>query len=144
MRAALLGLAALLLSSVGCSQYKYYDFDTSLDPAFSFIAVSEVQYCDLAVTGAESWSGALINEKNSTAGSCHLTSKHMGIIEYSSLADSGSLTFTINVKDGPTPDCLIGQGTKTVSIGPGTVSDTFTVMRMTDCACGVSCKGGTL
>jgi hypothetical protein len=139
MRGALFSLVALALSAFGCSQYHYYDLDTSLDPAFSFTETTSIQRCVLTVSGADSFRG-LLPKLCMGAGS---GSHHLGTFEYSSLADSGNLTFKLDVYDGEGNECLTGEGTKTVPVGPTTLMDTFTVTRTAGCVCGQSlpCAG---
>jgi hypothetical protein len=58
----------------------------------------------------------------------------MGIFEYSSLADSGQLTFTMKVYNNmiETDNCLFGQGSTTVTLpAPMTTNNvTLTVVQM--------------
>jgi hypothetical protein len=136
MRAALLALL-MLAGAAGCSQYHYYDIDVALDTNFSQLELSGIQTCHLTVTGADSFSGPITTDK-SHPGVCQFTNgRNLGTIEYSSLADSGSLTFKFDVFDdpNPTPNCLTGEGTVTTPVSGTTVTQSLTVVRGAGCAC---------
>jgi hypothetical protein len=56
----------------------------------------------------------------------------MGTFEYSSTADSGSLTFTFRAYVGPAlQECLVGQGSTSVAVGPTTATGMLLVNRTT-------------
>jgi hypothetical protein len=139
MRAAALLSMLMLAGAAGCSQYHYYDFDVSVDSTFQQLETSQIQFCHLYVTGAETWDGLI---SNSSGNQCLFSGHHLGNIEYSSLADSGTLHFKFDVLDGvTTPKCITGEGTMDISVGATTTTQTFLVNRTAGCVCGQSCGG---
>ena len=120
MRARLLGLTMMLvlgaLGAGGCKDLTYFDVDVKFDQATFLGQVGSVQVCHMYVTGAETHDYVI----NDNTRSCPPPNQNleMGIFEYSSLADSGSLTFTMKVynKFTETDNCLFGQGSTTVTL----------------------------
>ena len=109
--AALFAVSALVaLGSGGCKDYTYFDVHVRFDPTTFSGQVGRVQSCHLFVTGAESNDYDISdNTRNCPPPNAGLD---MGIFEYSSLADSGQLTFTMKVfKSTVESDaCLFGEG----------------------------------
>ena len=109
--AGILGLAAL--GAAGCKEYKYLDIHVRFDGSVFMVAeVRQVQSCHVTVTGAD-------NDSFDIVENCSFESQppgtDIGTFEYSTHAESGSLTFTLEAYNGQTqtPDCLLGRGTKT-------------------------------
>ena len=111
IQAALVAVSALVaLGSAGCKDYTYFDVHVQFDPATFSGRVGSVQACHLFVTGAETNDyGIANNTRNCPPANAGLD---MGIFEYSSLADSGQLTFTMKVYKGMVESaaCLFGEG----------------------------------
>jgi hypothetical protein len=135
MRAALLSLL-VLAGAAGCSQYHYYDLNVSLDTNFQQIEVSGIQTCKLTVSGADSFSGLITTDKTHP-GVCQFTGHNLGVVEFSSLSDSGTLNFKFDVFDdaNASPNCVTGEGTLSVPVGATTVMENLTVARGKGCAC---------
>ena len=140
MRAQAYVLAALLatVTTAGCAEYHYYDIAVSFNtaPPMNFANlndISMVQTCTVEVTGADAASFTFGREQNCPPMSSPTsTSSQMGTFEYSSTADSGQLTFTFRAYFGfAVPECLVGEGSKTVTVGPTTLTDTLVVNRTT-------------
>ena len=115
-RALVLLVGLIALGGLGCKDYSYYDVHVTFD-ATSFVGqVSHVQACHLSVTGAETHDYNI----NDNTRNCPPPNNglDMGIFEYSSLADSGQLTFTMKVYKSTieSESCVFGSGTKTVSL----------------------------
>jgi hypothetical protein len=125
--ALLLGLAAL--GAGGCKDFTYFDIAVMTDPTFQY---GQIQNCHMSVSGVESHDFVI----NSNRASCPPTSPSLGIYEYSSLADSGQLTFTMKLyrKEAESPACLMGQGSVTATLpAPMTTNMlTLTVPMSTD------------
>jgi hypothetical protein len=110
---------------MGCKDYSYYDVDVTFDALGFAGTIGSVQACHMFVTGAETHDYD-IND-NSRGCPPPNVGLHMGVWEYSSLADSGQLTFTMKVYNkaqefdachGGQPASLVGQGSKSVSLPP--------------------------
>jgi hypothetical protein len=102
------------LGAAGCDEYHYYDVRVSFDVAtFPSTLVSEVQFCKVTVSGADSTSFRISN--------CPPTNsvREVGVFTYSSFADSGNLTFKLDAYTSQMerPDCITGTGTTTVKVG---------------------------
>jgi hypothetical protein len=140
MRAKACLLAALLATAAagaGCSEYHYYDiavrFNTAPPMNFNGSSdVSTVQTCVLEVSGADSFEYTFSREQRCpplSAGGSPLTD--MGTFEYSSTADSGTLTFTFRAYVGPAlQECQVGEGTTSVNVGATTVTGMLLVNRI--------------
>jgi hypothetical protein len=117
LQAALVAVSALAaLGSAGCKDYTYFDVHVQFDPATFSGQVGRVQACHLFVTGAETNDyGIANNTRNCPPANAGLD---MGIFEYSSLADSGQLTFTMKVYKGmvESETCLFGQGSVSATL----------------------------
>ena len=116
---ALLGLFAT--GAAGCKDLHYYDVNVTFDAA-SFGnggQVSTIEICHVYVTGADT--GDFYVDKNCPPPMSGLT---MGVFEYSSNADAGSLTFTMKAYNGIPEDtqCLFGMGAVTIPVGATTVN----------------------
>ena len=139
MRAQACLLALLLAAtavSAGCAEYKYYDISVRFNtaPPMNFAGssdVSTVQTCVVEVTGADTAEYTFGDNQNCppfSAGGSPLTD--MGTFEYSSTADSGDLTFTFRAYVGPAlQECLVGQGSTTIAVGPTTATGMILVNR---------------
>jgi hypothetical protein len=123
--ARLLPLLALV-AAAGCNEYHYYDINVkfNLDSAnggFSPIGneVTTIQVCIMNVTGADSDS---MRMGPFAQGLPVSSTGVLGIVEFSTFADSGQLTFTMSCYDDTTTtnDCKTGEGTKTVNVSTAT------------------------
>jgi hypothetical protein len=109
-----LGLAVVSLGAAGCNEFHYHDIFVRYDSSMFFGAtlsteVSRVRTCHVYVTGADTqdfYIGGKCTNGNST---------DLGIFEFSTFADSGTLNFTIKTYVGNEFEmCLLGTGTKSV------------------------------
>ena len=97
MRRLLLALvlAAASLGAAGCSEYHYYDIDVTFDTSAGQFAgineVSTIQVMVMSVSGADSADFQIGPNAN---GLPLVTGADLGVFEYSTFADSGTLTFT--------------------------------------------------
>lgn len=123
--ARLLPLLALV-TAAGCNEYHYYDINVkfNLDPAsggFSPVGneVGTIQVCIMNVSGADSDS---IRMGPFAQGLPVPSNGQFGIVEFSTFADSGQLTFTMSCYDDTTTTdaCKTGEGTKTLSVSSAT------------------------
>jgi hypothetical protein len=88
---------------------------------------------DFYVGGGEGNCGAYFNSAHPS---------ELGIIEYSSLAGSGSLTFDMKVFNGipEGASCQVGEGMTTVTIGGMGADMTTNMDKLTVAAGGLGCK----
>jgi hypothetical protein len=131
----LLALGLLALGAAACNSYSYYDLDLKWGTGFDFTKISTIQDCHLLVSGAANDDITLEPKKCSTA-----TTGDMGMVEYSTFADSGSITFTLTASTKPSdPNCKLGEGSTTLATGkavriPGTVTATASPPSTTPCS----------
>ena len=140
-----LALAAVLLAALGaagCKDLRYYDIDISYSGFTGITTTSTIQTCHLFVSGAESHDfyvgggpgncGAYFNSASPS---------HLGIVEYSSVADSGNLTFDMKAYNASRedPGCLVGEGMTTVTIGGMNADMTTNMFKLTVAAGGLGC-----
>src|SRR5262245_24944695 len=106
MRAArLLSLGIVALAAVaaaGCNEFHYYDIDVSFNKdlasgGFAAGEVEKIQVCVMAVSGADSASMRI--GPNAQGLPMAPGFSHLGIVEFSTFADSGTLTFTMSCYD---------------------------------------------
>ena len=119
----LLALLLLAFGGAACSSYSYYDLDLKWGSGFDPVKIGAIVSCHLVVSGAASDNVTLDAGKCKTA-----TAGDMGTIEYSTFADSGMITFTLNAFQYPesNPNCKLGEGSTTLNAAkavrlPGTV-----------------------
>jgi len=119
----LLGLAAT--ASVGCKDLHYFDVNVVFTGFGAGGSVSTIEVCHVYVTGADK--ADFYVTKNCPPPNSGVT---MGVFEYSTNADSGDLTFTMQAYNGIPEDtqCLFGQGAVTIPIGATTVNGELMVM----------------
>ena len=104
-------LGAVALGAAGCSEYHYHDIRVAYDGAqFNPNMISQVQKCHVFVTGADTadfyLEGPCINGAATT---------NIGVFEFATFADSGTLNFMIRTYVGVEFDnCLFGSGTKAI------------------------------
>ena len=141
MRAKACLLAALLATAAGagCSEFHYYDvsvrFNTAPPNNFAGSSdVSTVQTCVVTVTGADNAEFTFGRDQNcppTSAGGSPLTD--MGTFEFSSTADSGTLTFTFRAYVGPAIQaCQVGEGSTNIAVGATTVEGMILVNKTGD------------
>jgi hypothetical protein len=125
----------LALSLQACGNYTYIDLDLKVGTGFSTVNNARIKTCHMYVTGASNEDFNIV-AANSTDGTCppvNATTSSFGKIDYSTLADSGNVTFTLKLFEGlgQQAGCLLGQGATTVAVDPGkTVIGTVTVPYM--------------
>jgi hypothetical protein len=105
---------ALLLGASGCHTFKYFDIDVSFDPAMDSAEIKTIARCRILVSGADSDNFILEKCPNRALGDPH----HVGMFEYSSFADSGTLTFEFQGFTGQkdTPACQLAGGKVPVAV----------------------------
>ena len=113
----LFALPALLLLSLGagsCSSYSYFDLDLKWGTGFDVTKIGSIVSCHLLVSGAANDDITLEPGKCKTA-----TTGDMGMVEYSTFADAGNITFTLNAFQYPesNPNCKLGEGSTTLEAG---------------------------
>jgi len=129
-----LALGLTLLGSTSCSSYHYIVVDVKLDTTLSANGTSStIQLCDVVVKNEK---GGIedtfpLAPKNSTDQRCPVSGSSVGKFEYSTLKDSGSLTFTVAVYDtlnSVNDSCKMGEGSVAVPIKETSNDATLTVM----------------
>jgi len=140
-----LALAAVLLAALGaagCKDLRYYDIDVTYTGFTGITTTSTIQTCHLFVTGAETHDFYV----GGGEGSCGMyfsstDPTKLGTIEYSSVADSGSLTFDMKVYNGipEGPGCQVGEGMKTLTIGQMGADMTTNMVALMVAAGGTGC-----
>ncbi|HET6149017.1 MAG TPA: hypothetical protein VFH68_15875 [Polyangia bacterium] len=125
-RALFLSLLPLAVASQGCSTYSYFDIDMKLGVDFNIVAIGRINSCHMFVTGAAT------DDFTLSYSACHTidtAARDIGKIQYSTLADSGNLTFTLVLFERMESEaCKLGTGAVTLGIDSGkTVAGTLTV-----------------
>ena len=124
LRLALVALpVALGLGASGCHTYKYYDMHVTFDSAsFTRSTAFSVFVCQVTVSGADSAEFDLPHQNSDQRCPNMIPTApdplDAGTFEFSTFADSGNLTFTLDAfqNSARTPDCLIGIGTATLPV----------------------------
>jgi hypothetical protein len=116
-------VGVLLLAGMGCSTYSYLDFEVKLDPSFSSITAQSISHCHMFVTGAVTDDFTIPELRDDKTALCPPNQGTTDItrVNYSTFAESGDVTFTLNAYTGSTekPDCLFAQGATTMKIAKG-------------------------
>jgi len=130
-----------LVVAAGCSEYHYYDLDVSMNTtggagSFSIVAgdITRIQVLIASVSGADSFSQRLGPNANGLPLSA---GGHLGIIEVSTFADSGTLNFKVEAyaSNVTIPECKVGEGTKAImATSAATTMDALVVNKMGDFA----------
>lgn len=109
--ALVLGVASL--GAAGCNEFHYYDVDVTFNTTSGNFAgineISTIQVIVMNVSGADNGS---IQIGPNSGGLPLVTGAHLGVFEFSTFADSGTLTFTALAYDDATsnPGCQTGRG----------------------------------
>ena len=114
MRGLLAGLVlgVVALGAAGCNEYHYYDVNVKFNvSAGNFAGITDfstVQVIVMNVSGADN--GSIQIGPNS--GGLPATSSTVGVFEFSTFADSGTLTFTALAYNDSTSQqaCQVGRG----------------------------------
>jgi len=134
-KACLLALLLVTAASAGCAEYKYYDISVQFNTGpmqFNPTDVSRVQNCVVTVSGADSFEFSFESDQNCPPQPTGSTTSG-GTFEYSSTADSGTMTFTYRAYVGSVfPECLVGEGSTSVPVGLTTAMGMLTVNRVSD------------
>src|ERR1043165_3136327 len=100
------GVAGLVLAVVvggGCSQYHYYDINVKFDLSTGWVGgvseISTIQRCKMTVSGADSGSMIMGNAQNCPPMTVAGPGTDVGIVEFSTFADSGNLVFPFSGYD---------------------------------------------
>jgi len=141
MRALRVLLPVLALAAAaGCNEYHYYDLTVSFAQGastggFGPNEAGMIQVCVFSVSGEDSGSFRIgPNRQNLPLQNGATT---LGIVEFSTFADSGTLNFKIEAyKSSVTvPACKVGEGTKSImATAASTVTDTLVVNKTGDFA----------
>ncbi|HEV3031186.1 MAG TPA: hypothetical protein VG319_06060, partial [Polyangia bacterium] len=102
-----------------CHTFKYFDVNVSFDQGIDDGTLGSISRCRVLVTGAESSSFVLERCPNrATNGDPH----QVGVFEYSSFAESGTLNFELRAYTGlnETPACLLAEGTAAIPVTAAT------------------------
>jgi hypothetical protein len=138
--ARLLPLLALV-AAAGCNEYHYYDINVKFNlgsgsDQFSpgGNEVGTLQVCIMTVSGADSDSIRMGPFAN---GLPVPSTGQLGIVEFSTFADSGNLTFTVACYDDSTtvPDCKAGEGSTTVAASTATTINADLTVNKTGPGC---------
>jgi hypothetical protein len=134
-KACLLAVLLATAASAGCAEYHYYDISVKFNDApmmFNGSEVSRIQNCVVTVSGADSFEFSFGPEENCPPQPTGSTTNG-GTFEYSSTADSGTMTFTYRAYVGAVfQDCLVGEGSTSVPVGPTTATGMLVVNRVSD------------
>jgi hypothetical protein len=143
--ACLLALASF--GGAGCNEYRYYDVEVTFNTTGGQFSVTElglIQICRVTVSGADSRTFYIMDDPTrlpeqfcppKTNGSAR---SRMGVFEYSSHAESGQLTFTMDVWDDITESdgCHhVGSGSVDVPVTGTTTTEgiSLVVNKIGDC-----------
>lgn len=109
----LFALTLLALGAGACSSYSYYDLDIKFGTGLDVVTIGSIQHCQVTVSGAAN-DVFEIDPNN-----CKLAKTgEVGMVEYSTFADSGNLTFTLHLFQAQeNTACLIGEGAVTLPAG---------------------------
>jgi hypothetical protein len=113
----------LLLGASGCHTYKYFDINVRFDDApasgqtagFDSALAFRVNICRVNVSGADTDSFILPGCPHRAPSTDPL---NVGAFEFSTFADSGNLTFTLDAFEGnmETAACKLGEGSTTIKV----------------------------
>ena len=130
-------IACVAAATAGCSEYHYYDIDVTFDTgAMGFAGTNEIstiQRCVMNVSGADSGQIVMGLTENCPPMTAAGIGTHVGVVEFSTFKDSGSLTFTFDAYDDQTLTamCKTGSGTKTLTATSATTTmDTLMVEKV--------------
>jgi hypothetical protein len=114
----------VLAGAAGCSTYSYFDIDIRLDSSKwgSSAAANLISTCHMFVSGATSGDFDVNGDK--AVCPPDPPSTDVGVIKYSTFADSGNVTFTLKAYQGAgqTDACETGEGTVTLPLALGHTS----------------------
>jgi hypothetical protein len=109
-----LALLPLVVSVQACNTYSYFDVDMKLGTGFDVVAIGRIFSCHMFVTGAATDDFTL---DYVTCHNINPGTRDIGKIQYSTFADSGSLTFTLRLFEKMESDaCQIGVGATTLAV----------------------------
>ena len=139
MRALRVLLPVLALAAAaGCNDFHYYDLNVTFNGAtasggFAANEPARIQVCVFSVSGEDSGSFRIgPNRQNLPLQNGSTT---LGIVEFSTFADSGTLNFKMECYDDSStvPACKVGEGTKSImATSASTVTDSLVVNKMGD------------
>jgi hypothetical protein len=129
-----------LVAAAGCNEYHYYDLDVTFNQntaagGFAANEVSRIQVCVFSVSGEDS--GSFRIGPNAQNLPLQNGATRLGIVEFSTFADSGNLNFKMEcyASNVTVPNCKVGEGTKTIAAtSASTVMDALVVNKMGDFA----------
>jgi hypothetical protein len=132
-----LGLAAVALLGVGgCSTYKYFDIHVSFDPSmYDSASVGNVTRCRVTASGAGS--GTFYMKPGLCPNRTNMGDPlDAGTFEFSTFAESGTITFKVDTYTsvGIDPACISGTGSSPVMVGSPSVIKGEVVIKKTGVA----------
>jgi len=137
----LLSLFGLLsLAGAGCSEFHYYDINVKLG-GFIGNEPTLIQVITITVSGADS--GSMRIGANNRGLPLAPGDTELGVVEFSTYADSGTLNFKGEAFDATatTADCRVGEGTVAITAGSATTSTGE--LTITKGGSNFTCSGGT-
>lgn len=133
-----LGLAAV--TAAGCNDFHYYDITVSFNtnPATSGFGPNEpaqIQVCLFSVSGADNGSWRI--GPNAQGLPLAPGGTTLGIVEFSTFADSGALNFKVEAYNSTstTPNCKVGEGTTTINATSTPTNDGMLSVNKTGAGC---------
>jgi hypothetical protein len=142
MRALRVLLPVLALAAAaGCNEYHYYDLTVSFNQnaasgGFAANEAGMIGVCVFTVSGEDSGTFRIgPNRQNLPLQNGSTT---LGVVEFSTFADSGTLNFKIEAYQGSVtvPACKVGEGTKSImATTASTVTDMLVVNKTGAFAC---------
>jgi hypothetical protein len=113
-----LGLAFASLGAAGCNEFHYYDVYVRYGSTFDPNVISQVQTCLVQVSGADT--KEFLVEGKCTNGT---PTREIGVFEFSTFADSGTLNFRITTYIGNQfAECVYGTGMKSIMASSATTT----------------------
>jgi len=117
--AGLTVLAAALLGAAGCNTFSYFEIDTKLDQlTFSNELAAQITICHMKVSGATT-DDFYIQKRCPPVPTPTQGRFDLGVIEYSTFADSGTVKFQLQVFRGFGETDKIGEGSIDLNVSSG-------------------------
>jgi hypothetical protein len=112
-------LAATLLGAAGCNTFSYFEIDTKLDQlTFTNELAAQITICHMKVSGAAN-DEFYVKKRCPPVPTPTQGRFDIGVIEYSTFADSGTVNFVLQVFRGFGETDKIGEGSVSLSVSGG-------------------------
>jgi hypothetical protein len=147
VRSPMQGLAALalpmLLGATGCNTFKYFDVNVTFNEAIDDTAILAIQRCRILVSGADT-GNFILNDCPNRAPDPMDPHTDVGPFEFSTFADSGTMTFEFKGFGGlqDTAACQIADGTLSLPVTSATTIPGTLTVNMTGPGCSNVSTGG--